>query len=681
MALSGSVKTSSYEGRYYQLDWTATQSIANNTSTISWTLKAVGGSASWYAERTLKVVIGGTTAYSKTDRVERYAGTVKSGTTTISHNTDGTKSFSISVQAAVYGTSVNCTGSSAFTLDQIARTSSLSVANGTLGTAQTLAISEQVSSFEHKLTYSCGSVAGFILGSSTGTSKSNSISWTPPLFLASENTTGKTVSIKFTLYTYTSSGESVGSITYTKTFTIPNKLSCSVSVSDATGKSSTYGGYIKGVSKLNVTVKPDTTNSYSPIASYSTTANETTYTTASFTTEALKESGNLTISAKVTDKRGDSYTKTQSVTVLDYTAPIISKLSVRRCDGNGNPNDEGDHIEVTFSGAITSLSNKNSASFVLQYRKTTEDYYTPIALSSAYTVTDGTYIFAADTSSSYEVCIEATDNFATTCKSTNASSAFTIMHFNASGNGMGLGKVCEIAGLDVGFDTVFRKPVAGASFNSDGGLGLGRSDITGKTEVNVDLYWADGTLHDIITRGNSGLTTALGWTGSAIHKTVTNLRGQTIQCNGSTTWSSDKNLKYDIQDFDEKYALFYANLQPRSYKYNLGSSGRTHIGYVTQEVEDALTKAGLSTQDFAGVVIQPIYGRETEKDENGNAVDIEISEDNHLLDKGIEERHNLAYTEFIALNTYMIQKLLKENVELKEKVNNLEEKLEKLVNV
>lgn len=224
---------------------------------------------------------------------------------------------------------------------------------------------------------------------------------------------------------------------------------------------------------------------------------------------------------------------------------------------------------------------------------------------------------------------------------------------------------------------VFDNTVSGTSLYSGGGVGLCRNDTTGTAEAHINLYWADGKKHDIITRGASGLTSAFGWEGTSSKKTTTNLRGSEIQCNGETTWASDQNLKHDIRDFDEKYDIFYANLKPRSYKYDLGTSDRTHIGYIAQEVEDALAKAGLTTQDFAGVAIRPIHGRETEEDENGNSVDIGLSEDNYLLDKGIEERHNLAYTEFIALNTYMIQKLLKENTELKERL----EKLEALMNM
>ena len=47
MALSGNVSTSKYDGRYLKLAWTATQSVANNTSTIKWTLSAAGGNSSW----------------------------------------------------------------------------------------------------------------------------------------------------------------------------------------------------------------------------------------------------------------------------------------------------------------------------------------------------------------------------------------------------------------------------------------------------------------------------------------------------------------------------------------------------------------------------------------------------------------------------------------------------------
>lgn len=120
MALKGTLTTNKYDGaRYYKLSWTATQDIASNTSTIKWTLSAE--SSGWWAERTLKLTIAGKEVYSKTERVERWDGTIKSGSLTVTHDSKGEKTFSIKLEAAVYGSSVNLKGSGEFTLDPIPR--------------------------------------------------------------------------------------------------------------------------------------------------------------------------------------------------------------------------------------------------------------------------------------------------------------------------------------------------------------------------------------------------------------------------------------------------------------------------------------------------------------------------------------------------------------------------------
>lgn len=124
MALSGSVSTNKYDGRYIKLAWTATQSVANNTSTIKWTLSAVGGNVKWYKTGPVTCVINGQTVYSSSSRVSMYTGTISSGTLTIAHDTNGSKSFSVSISAAIYTSAVNCTGSGSFTLDKIPRTPS-----------------------------------------------------------------------------------------------------------------------------------------------------------------------------------------------------------------------------------------------------------------------------------------------------------------------------------------------------------------------------------------------------------------------------------------------------------------------------------------------------------------------------------------------------------------------------
>lgn len=129
MASSGSFNTTGYDGRYLTFAWTVkSQSIQNNASTISWTLKGAGtGGSSWYKSGNFKVVINGSTVYSSATRIQLYNGTlVASGDFTIPHNSDGTKSFSASAEAGIYTVAVNCRGSANFTLPTINRYAKIS---------------------------------------------------------------------------------------------------------------------------------------------------------------------------------------------------------------------------------------------------------------------------------------------------------------------------------------------------------------------------------------------------------------------------------------------------------------------------------------------------------------------------------------------------------------------------
>lgn len=124
MANSGSFNTTGYDGRYLTFAWSVkSQSVANNSTTISWTLKGAGNAGSnWYRSGNFKVVINGTTVYSSATRIQLYNGTlVASGDFTIQHNSNGTKNFSASAEAGIYTVAVNCKGSGTFTLPTINR--------------------------------------------------------------------------------------------------------------------------------------------------------------------------------------------------------------------------------------------------------------------------------------------------------------------------------------------------------------------------------------------------------------------------------------------------------------------------------------------------------------------------------------------------------------------------------
>lgn len=136
--------------------------------------------------------------------------------------------------------------------------------------------------------------------------------------------------------------------------------------------------------------------------------------------------------------------------------------------------------------------------------------------------------------------------------------------------------------------------------------------------------------------------------------------------------TSDRNLKDNITPLTDKHIKFFSLLQPVSFTFIDGTSGRTHIGFISQDVEDAMTKSGLTDLDFAGfckkvktIEIKDEDGNtryEAEKDEHGNPVYV----------------YSLRYEEFIALNTFVIQNLQKENQDIKKRLLCLEEKFDKL---
>jgi len=130
---SGSFNTTGYSNPgwpdYYKFSWELTsQSIADNTSTISWRLTAAGGDTStrWIYVKEKYVTVNGTTKSNSTIQ-QTFNGTIPfSGTTTISHNSVGKGSFSASAGGAFYNYgSYNTRGSGSWDLPTIPRYTSI----------------------------------------------------------------------------------------------------------------------------------------------------------------------------------------------------------------------------------------------------------------------------------------------------------------------------------------------------------------------------------------------------------------------------------------------------------------------------------------------------------------------------------------------------------------------------
>lgn len=148
-----------------------------------------------------------------------------------------------------------------------------------------------------------------------------------------------------------------------------------------------------------------------------------------------------------------------------------------------------------------------------------------------------------------------------------------------------------------------------------------------------------------------------------------NVRWGQIYSTNSSISTSDKNYKKNIKNLkeDERFYQLFKKLAPVSYLFTDGSSGRTHVGFIAQDVEAAMIQVGLTDLDFAGFCKDIKMKSTGEKDENGNII----------FEKDLDEYGNeqyvyaLRYEEFIAINTMIVQKLEENQIELEEKVNQL----------
>lgn len=447
MALSGTLNSSDYKGRYLQLTWSATQDVTNNKSTISWTLKSVGKSEwSMYKAGNFKVVIDGATVYSteSSNRITIEDGTViATGTKVLAHNGDGTRTFTASIAGGIYYYDVNCTGSATFTLNTIPRVSSFSVSNANpyMGNSVTFTISRNHSNFTHTLLLTWGGTTSTI-AAGVGTS----YTWPIPLDLANNLPSSTYSGCYITCITYNGSTEigrkQISMTLYVPTSVVPSISSVTISEAE-TWLATKFGAYIQGHSKLKVVTAAAGAYS-STIKSYSITILGKTYSGSTITSGTITSSGSVSIAVTVTDSRGRTASTTRTVTVTAYAAPKITLFSAERCDSDGTLNDEGECVKVSYAFTITSLSSKNTNIYEISYKTKETSEYTNLVASTGYSQ-NTTYLTSAifDGNTPYDVILTVRDSFTAVSQIADIPTAFTLVDYHASGTGVAFGKVAE----------------------------------------------------------------------------------------------------------------------------------------------------------------------------------------------------------------------------------------------
>ena len=234
--------------------------------------------------------------------------------------------------------------------------------------------------------------------------------------------------------------------------------------------------------------------------------------------------------------------------------------------------------------------------------------------------------------------------------------------------------------LSSGFTRTENMSIGSASIESINGIRKTANNSNFRKDVTANSFglngsgslygvWADAKKHDIVS--HDGYLTAYFGAGDFSNETVTNLRGKYVKlynhsggyCRvNNAAITSDRNLKTDFRNFTKKHEDFFMKLNPQIFKYENGTAKRDHFGFVAQDVEQALTDSGLSTEEFAGVIIDKGIAKTED--------DVEV---NFLVDKGISEMHLLRMEEFISLNTHMLQNAYKRIEELEKRIKTLEE--------
>ena len=148
---------------------------------------------------------------------------------------------------------------------------------------------------------------------------------------------------------------------------------------------------------------------------------------------------------------------------------------------------------------------------------------------------------------------------------------------------------------------------------------------------------------DVFIQSYNGYVTLDGWSGVSCHGDF--LPGADDRYNlgdGGLVWADIYAASGTINtsDREKKEAIVYGlykldglldKLEPCTFRFRDGASGRSHAGFIAQDVEAALEELGLTTADFAGLVKSP-------RDDGGYD-------------------YFLRYNEFIPINTWEIQKL------------------------
>lgn len=428
-----------------------------------------------------------------------------SPTKSITHDSDGKKSItvdcSIPIKLTLGGSYVDTVKAvKTVTLPTIPRASSISSAGNVTvngSNKSTVGIGAKSSSFSHKVNWAIGDYSH----TENVAAGETSVSYAIPVSWLNAIPDAKTGSLKITLSTYSGSTKIGSSATKTITISVPDeaayKPTFTAAASDAAGIYAKVGVYVKGKSKLKVSLTSISGKYSATIKSISISMNGTTYkptvgSSASATSGTLSTAGTNTVTIKVTDSRDYSTSKTLEIEVKTYSNPYFSALTISRYrmedDGSYVKDDEGEYANVQYTAKVSSVGSNALQKVVIQYTAVKAG-----ASSESVTLTDstGSIYVAADTELVYNFTVTVTDKLGSVVYKKQLSTAATIMDILKGGLAVAFGKVAELAGyLDIAWNVIFRKQVYMNNYSDEEKNFYFENDAhrQGKTYENDAIY-------------------------------------------------------------------------------------------------------------------------------------------------------------------------------------------------
>lgn len=455
MAITGSYSTSTGVEFNLIAYYSYTQSVSDNTSSVTVTLKLQHNKISATAlSGSYLSVAGNKVTYSKTISQSSYGvneTTLATKTVTVKHNDAGEGSCTIKAAFVLNGTySGKYIGTLALdktlTLQDIPRSSSFTMASSVnTGSALAITIKPSSSTFKHKIRFEIDGTSkytsGFIAAGTTSYSYTIPHSWLP---------SSTSATMKVFLYTYTSSATSdtdyIARINKSITVNVPSNIKPvinSVSPSIVSGLS---GKYVQGKSKVQFTISA-TAGSGSSIKLYAFSgANLSgTSTASSKTSDILQSSGTLTYSFYVKDGRRQSDTVKNSIYVYPYSDPQIVSIKAQRCLSDGTLDRNGTYAKVTVKTKHSSVGGANNATVVLS--SSLDSYANTKQIISSTTDTNtysDTYMGGFNIDSAYTIKATITDQYGQHELSVPLEVAKRTLNIAKYGNGLAIGGLSTV---------------------------------------------------------------------------------------------------------------------------------------------------------------------------------------------------------------------------------------------